>query len=369
MMTGPVRVLYEIHPHILGGTERFLARFLERLDRELYEPVVISQKVGNPLRLIRATGVRTAALADYFKVSGIEQLASFIRDNGIDLVQSNYYSSNLAMASNLADVPHAWRLGGHLNFSSRVRSRRDKRSALEAICLLSDLIVCNSNYVKSQFEVCESTPPITVVPNGISISNGWAGAREGSGFHVGMVAHFAPQKRHEDFIRAAELVCLRRDDVSFAILGGCYADSASRSYAAEVRRLAGSLQRRGKLSISEFADERGGPPGGLDVIAHPSVMESCSNAVLEAMAAGIPVIAARSGGNPELVVNGKTGLLIPPMRPKALARAILHLAEDRQLAGRMGRAAHERVRERFLLDECVRSYEAVYSEAISRRKC
>lgn len=367
-MTKPVRVLYEIHPHILGGTERFLARFLERLVRKRYEPVVISQKMGKPLQLIRSMGIRTAALSDYFKVSGIAQLASFIRDERLGLVQSNYYSSNLAMASNLAGVPHVWRLGGHLDFSSRARSRRDKRSALEAVCLLSGVIVCNSNYVKSQFEVCESTPPITVVPNGISIPNGSAGTREGSGLRVGMVAHFAPQKRHEDFICAAELVCLRREDISFVILGSQYADSASRSYAAEVRRLAGSLQRRGKLSISEFADDLGGLPGGLDIVAHPSVMESFSNAVLEAMAAGIPVIAARSGGNPELVVHGKTGLLIPPMRPEALARAILYLAEDRRLAGRMGRAARERVRERFLIEECVRSYEAVYSEALSRHR-
>ncbi len=70
-MTKPVRVIFEIHPHTLGGTERFLLRFLERLDRRLYEPLVVSRKMGRPLQLVRSMGVRTEVFDDYFKPSGI----------------------------------------------------------------------------------------------------------------------------------------------------------------------------------------------------------------------------------------------------------------------------------------------------------
>jgi glycosyltransferase involved in cell wall biosynthesis len=365
-MTKPVSVLYEIHPHILGGTERFLARFFERLDRERYEPVVISPKNGKPLHLVRSAGVRAEVMEDYFRLIGIRRLAAFIRRNNIGLAQSNYYSSHLAMASSIAGVPHIWRLGGHLDFGGVARTRRDTRSALEIIRLLSSAIICNSNYVRSQFRGQGlGAPRIQVIPNGISVPTVAPQKKWGGDFRVGMVAHFALQKRHTDFIHAAEIVCESRDDVSFAILGSRYADSASRAYAAQVQRRAGSLQRKGKLSISEYVNSGDGVPGGLDIVVLPSVCESFSNSILEAMALGIPVIAARSGGNSELVEHRKTGLLIPPMRPEAIAQAILLMVKEPKLIGRMGRAARQRVKTHFRMDECVRSYEAVYSRVIS----
>jgi len=314
--------------------------------------------------MIRSAGLRTEVMADYFKVTGIERLVAFIRRNHIGLTQSNYYSSHLAMASNLASVPHIWRLGGHLDFGSSVRTRRDTQSALEIIRLLSRSIICNSNYVRSQFRGSFRTPRIQVIPNGISAPARAPQKKRGGDFRIGMVAHFAPQKRHMDFIHAAEIVCESRDDVSFAIVGSPYADSVSRGYAAQVQRRARSLQRQGKLSISEFGESESGVLSGFDMVVLPSVCESFSNAILEAMAAGIPVIAARSGGNSELVEHRKTGLLTPPMRPEAIARAILLMIKEPKLIGQMGRAARQRARTHFPMDECVRSYEAVYSKVI-----
>lgn len=363
-MTKPTLVLYEIHPRILGGTEHFLVRFIGRLDRRRYEPIVISQKRGKPLQMIHSMGIRTEVVADYFKASGIQQLAGFIRRNGIGLCQSNYYSSSLAMASNLAEVPHIWRLGGHLD-AGGVRTRRDAQSALDIIRLLSKVIICNSNYVRSQFRGRAGAPHIHVIPNGIPAPARLSGKKGDGNFHIGMIAHLTPQKRHMDFIRAAELVCESRDDVSFSMLGSPIASSANGKYATQVQRQARSLQRQGKLSISEFFKSGDEVPGKFDIIVLPSVRESFSNAILEAMAAGIPVIAARSGGNPELVEHRKTGLLVPPLRPEALARAILLLIKDTELIGRMGQAARERARTRFSMEDCVKSYEAVYSEVAS----
>lgn len=363
-MSKPTRVLYEIHPHILGGTERFLARFLGGLDRGRYEPVVVSPKSGKPLQMIRAAGHSTEVMADYFKAAGIRRLAAFIRRNQIGLTQSNYYSSHLAMASSLAGVPHVWRLGGHLDFASVARARRDTRSALEIIRLLSGAIICNSRYVRSQFRGRPGAPPIEVIPNGIPTTARAPRKRRGGRFRVGMVAHFAPRKRHMDFVRAAEIVCRSRGDVTFEILGSPYADSASRSYEARVRSLARGLQREGKLSISEFVESGGDIPGGLDIVVLPSVCESFSNAILEAMAAGVPVVAARSGGNPELVEHRNTGLLTPPMSPDAIARAILRMVKEPKWIDEMGRAARRRARTHFPFEGCVRSYEAVYARLL-----
>lgn len=80
---------------------------------------------------------------------------------------------------------------------------------------------------------------------------------------------------------------------------------------------------------------------------------------------GVPVIAARSGGNAELVEHGRTGLLVPPQRPEALARAITRLTRKPELLIEMGLAARERARALFSLADCVKAYEAVYSRVIS----
>lgn len=364
-MTEPLRVLYEIHPQTLGGTERFLARFLERLDRRLYEPLVISQKNGRPLQLIHSMGVRTEVVRDYLKARGTRQLTEFIRRNRIGLVQSNYYSANLAMAANRANVPHVWRPGGHVEAGGILRHPGDAPLALDIMRILSKAIICNSHYVRSQFRGRSVTPRIEVIQNGIA-TQPRAQAEERNGhFRVGMIAHLTPQKRHVDFIRAAEVVAGCLKDVTFTILGSRYSDPASRGYATEVRRRARSLERLGKLSISEFAESEPEAPGRFDLVVLPSVRESFSNAILEAMAAGVPVIAARSGGNPELVEHGKTGLLVPPMRPAAIARAILLLRNDPKLLCRMGEAARQRAQTRFFIDDCVRSYEAVYARVVS----
>ena len=82
--------------------------------------------------------------------------------------------------------------------------------------------------------------------------------------------------------------------------------------------------------------------------------------LLEAMAAGLPVVATRVGGNPEVVVDGETGWLVPPRDPDALAAAIRSLLDDPKLAARMGESGRTRVRERFSLEAMVRAYAAVY---------
>ncbi|MDZ4687221.1 MAG: glycosyltransferase [Planctomycetaceae bacterium] len=80
------------------------------------------------------------------------------------------------------------------------------------------------------------------------------------------------------------------------------------------------------MTVDDFSD--GNAASDCDVVVLPSTGESLSNAILEAMAAGIPVIAARSGGNAELVRHKVTGLLVPPLQPRALAGALLSLLGD-----------------------------------------
>jgi glycosyltransferase involved in cell wall biosynthesis len=102
----------------------------------------------------------------------------------------------------------------------------------------------------------------------------------------------------------------------------------------------------------------------MDVFVLPSLGEGISNTVLEAMATGLPVIATRVGGNPELVQDGVTGLLVPVADVPALAAAILALAQDPARCEQMGRAAVQRVTTDFDWERAVSAYLQVYDELL-----
>ena len=106
--------------------------------------------------------------------------------------------------------------------------------------------------------------------------------------------------------------------------------------------------------------------GAMDLFLLPSLGEGISNTVLEAMAAGLPVIATHVGGNPELVIEGETGHLVPVGDPAALAAAVLPLLDDPARRRAFGEAARQSVRERFDWPRTVAGYLAVYDEVLGR---
>jgi sugar transferase (PEP-CTERM/EpsH1 system associated) len=104
----------------------------------------------------------------------------------------------------------------------------------------------------------------------------------------------------------------------------------------------------------------------FDLFVLPSLGEGISNTLLEAMATGLPAVATRVGGNPELVDDGITGALVPPGDPQALAMAMLPFLEDAKLRDRCGMAARAEVERRFDWERCVDQYLALYDELLGR---
>jgi len=103
----------------------------------------------------------------------------------------------------------------------------------------------------------------------------------------------------------------------------------------------------------------------FDLFALPSAWEGLSMALLEAMAAGLPAVATRVGGNPEVVLDGETGLLTAPGDVEGLARALGHLAEDAALRQRLGAAGRRRVEAQFNLERTLQELEALYTELLA----
>ena len=98
----------------------------------------------------------------------------------------------------------------------------------------------------------------------------------------------------------------------------------------------------------------------------PSCAEGMSNVILEAMACGLPVIATSVGGNPELVENEETGLLVPPRNVEALYDSFKKLLSDKKLRERMGRSGRKKVEEYFTWDKIAREYLKLYESILSQ---
>ncbi|MDZ7651165.1 MAG: glycosyltransferase [Burkholderiaceae bacterium] len=106
---------------------------------------------------------------------------------------------------------------------------------------------------------------------------------------------------------------------------------------------------------------------GLDIFALPSLAEGISNTILEAMACGLPVVATRVGGNPDLVHDGQTGLLVPPADPRALGEALLALLHEPAARRRLGQTARTVCERSFSLERMVADYAAVYDQLLAER--
>jgi glycosyltransferase involved in cell wall biosynthesis len=173
---------------------------------------------------------------------------------------------------------------------------------------------------------------------------------------IGAVNRLWPQKRIKDLIWAADLLKVIRDDVHLLIIGDGPQRWRLERYRDQVR-----IQDR-----VHFLGERNDVPRimlHLDCLWLGSEYEGQSNAVMEAMTAGVPVVASDIAGNRDLVVPGETGMLFPVGDRAELARCTRELLDDPEMARRFSEAARRRMREEFSIEKMVSRYAALYEQA------
>ena len=183
-----------------------------------------------------------------------------------------------------------------------------------------------------------------VVPLGIELDRFASGRRVLDGRIVGNVARLAEQKGHRDLVAAAPRVLERHPDVRFAVAGGG-------ELRTELEGLAEPLGDR-----FELLGERSDVPdllASFEVFAFPSHFEGLCLAVIEAQAAGVPVVATPVGGIRETVVEGETGFLVPVGDPEALAERISWCLDHAEDAQRVAAEARRRVLARFGVERMV----------------
>jgi L-malate glycosyltransferase len=222
----------------------------------------------------------------------------------------------------------------------------------------ADAVVCNALHLADEMvgEFGVESSRVRVIPNGVDVPE-WRAAVEVSPPRAVMVSNFHGYKGHDTLLDALALV-----DVPVVVhLCGSGAERESMRSKAE------------ELGVSEkvvFVD----PPADVQAelrsaqfAVHPSRTEGMSNAILEQLAAGLPVISCEVGSNALLVEHGVNGLLVPPGDVRALADALTVMATDPVLRERMAVESRDRV-ERFSWDACVQSHIDLYAELLENTR-
>jgi glycosyltransferase involved in cell wall biosynthesis len=174
---------------------------------------------------------------------------------------------------------------------------------------------------------------------------------------IGVVGRLNPAKRVKDLIWAADLLRVLHDNLRLLVIG----DGPERAVLERFARLASDLDH---IRFLGERDDVWRLTPHFDVLWNGSGYEGQANAVMEAMAAGVPVVASDIPGNRELVVHGETGYLVPIAGRAARARHTDQIFNDAALAARLGTAGKQRMLAQFTIEENVRRYEELYRQLI-----
>jgi glycosyltransferase involved in cell wall biosynthesis len=236
---------------------------------------------------------------------------------------------------------------------------------------LADRVTANAEAVKRHVHRAERCPleRIVVVPNGIDLSRVADDVLDrsqrgfglpGTGPVIGTIGRLSVKKGQKDLLAAAGMVLSRLPEARFVLVGdGPLAD--------DLKGQARQLGIEDKIRFLGAVADGARLLGSMDVFVLPSHIEGMSNGLIEAMAAGLPIVATDAGGNAEVVADGQTGFIVPPQNPLCLAEAILTLCKDPERARAMGAAGRARAREHFTADVMVRRLEDLYRGLLAAR--
>ena len=347
-----------------GGAQVALTRLLAGLDRRRFELIIccLYNGDGAPARQIKSMGIRVIDLGmqeDKRRLDAFGRLYRLLRLEMPDILHTWLFHANIPgrVIGRLAGVPTI--LSSERTMEMEGLSRRWLNRVTAPF---ANQILCVSQRV-ADYAVQEIGIPsnkILIIPNGIDLAPyqnlpEQSEARQRFGLPVasqlvGTVSRARPVKNLELLLEAFAILTSSKesqpDGMHLAIVG-------------DGPLLPNLLAQTRRLGISNqvfFLGEQEDIPtflAGLDVFVLSSQFEGLPNAVLEAMAAGLPVAATAVGGVPELVVPGETGLLVPSNEPQALALALSHLLADEPQRKRLGQAGQERVAHYFSIKNTV----------------
>jgi len=367
-----IRVLIFTNSVRIGGSERQAVELIKRVDPARFEIIVACFQKDGPLLNelpLAISQLHEFPLVGFFHPSTAGHAFRFIRllkRAHIQVIQCfDFYS-------NLFAIPLARLCGVPVILASRrdeanMRTSYQRRAELWSYGFATG-VVANAEAIKEQLVRRDkvSSEKVWVIHNGFDldrVDRHGGQPSEGSippsqGLRIAVVANLRPEKGHLVFLDAAQRLTKSNPQARFLIVG----EGVMRE------RIETRVRECGLTEQVQLSGEVKDIPAllrSLDIAVLPSLKnEGFPNAVMEAMAASVPVVATDTGGTSELVIDGLTGFMIQPGDAAALGDRIGRLCGDAEMRRKMGEAGRRRIVDHFTTDRMARKFEALYSRLI-----
>jgi glycosyltransferase involved in cell wall biosynthesis len=363
----PINIFLMVNNFELGGTERQFTLLTQNLDSPTLRVhlgcVERRGSLAEPLRDVTEFSLG-GSLYGWQSLRTRFNLRRHLRRRHIQVAHAFDFYANLTLipAARMAGVPII--IGSHRQLGDLLT--RAKFRAQAAAFRWCDAVVCNSQAGADRLATAGVSREKLAVIGNVLPSAAFEPApavlpRRPNTLRVGMVARMNTRcKNHAGFLRIAAQIHQRLPDVEFLLVG----DGPLRP---ELERQAVALGLGDHLVFLGVRDDIPAVLASLDVAVLTSDSESLSNAILEAMAARLPVVAYNVGGNAELV-NDQRGFLVNASNESGFANAIQHLLSDAELRKRQGENAFNYAKQGFALERARRSYEELYVTLLEKKR-
>jgi len=365
-----IKLLFLIQTFRTGGSERLTLDLCENLDREKFQCHVIAFVDGELRDAFRQAGAETVCLAkgrhDFFKMAG--KIRSYIWENGIQVVSAHHLTPYMLgvggarlngvkiyyTAHSCLEVDHlTWFWGGLGRFLMRFCEG--------AIGVSNDV----SESIRGKFRV--GPPRDLTIINAVNTKRfdlnvdqtkkkEELGIRENEKI-IGSVGNLRHQKNYPILIRAFKILEQKMDHLRLVIVG----EGARKD---DLEGLIRELKLEGKVLLTGVRTDVPELLKIMDIFCLASLFEGLPLSLLEAMAAGIPVVGTDVMGIRDVIVDGKNGLLVPVNDPEKLAEALRALLTQETRAEEIARNGRKEVLEKFAMDAWVRKYENLFSRGV-----
>lgn len=352
-----------------GGAEMLVSRIAAGLDQKRFRSIIGLFALGWLKDRCETLGLPTfvVPMEGQWDFLWIVQCCRMVRQQNVSLIHAHEFRANAfgALVAKLCGIPLVGTVHGKNYYPDHVKRRMAYRWASRAahmVAVSHDL----RRFLEERIGIAHDR--ISVIHNGVDMiqqvslaqvrrlrSEFGVGEDE---FVIGIVGSLYPVKGHACLFHALRTVLAHRPKTRLLVIGQ------------------GDLEQTLEQKVSELGIEQAVSFLGLrndvprvlpllDLFVLPSLSEGLSLALLEAMSAGVPVIASKVGGNPEIVVNGETGYLVPPQRSEELASRIIELMSDQESTRLLGERGREWVAREFTTARMLERYQDLYDSCLS----
>ena len=367
-----VKIMQVIHSMGVAGAEKIVYEIIKHLNKERFSFSVCCLDFSGELGKSLQEGGTEIFVLDRkpgIDFSIIKRLAGILKKNDIDIVHTHQYTPYFYGAT-------AAILYGKCKiiFTEHGRPQPDymrfKRVLYnQFLNLYTNRITGVSRFSKNSLIKYEQLPPdkIKIIHNGVIVGrNNIVGDVQGKRYELGinnsetavaMIGRFYPIKNHKMLLKAFQGALKEVPDMKLVLVG----EGPTKK---ECENLAYNLGIAGHVIFLGLRKDVSALLQIFDICVLSSDIEAAPLSVLEAMAAGLPAIATDAGGNPEIIINGLTGVLVPPNNDIEFSKAIISLAKDPEKRKKMGQAGKNRVEQFFNLENMLEEYERLYLNLI-----